>query len=173
MPKKRAAKRTTNKSAFIRNLPAETSAADVVAKAKAAGLTLTPAFVYAVRSKSKKAKSGSAPQGARSKAARGGKPSASDFVRTQPATLAASEVVAAGAKQGLKFSTNLVYAVRSAAGKKSGGKRGAGRRVAKAASNAAAGLHATFRKLALDLGLNRAREALEELEQGIAQLIGH
>jgi hypothetical protein len=172
MPKKRAAKRTTNKSAFIRNLPAETSAADVVAKAKAAGLTLTPAFVYAVRSKSK-AKSGGAPQGARTRAARGGKPSASDFVRTQPATLAASDVVAAGAKQGLKFSTNLVYAVRSAAGKKSGGKRGAGRRVAKAASNAAAGLHATFRKLALDLGLNRAREALNELEQGIAQLIGH
>ncbi len=169
MPKKRAAKRTTNKSAFIRNLPAETSAADVVAKAKAAGLTLTPAFVYAVRSKSK-AKSGGAP---RTRAARGGKPSASDFVRTQPATLAASDVVAAGAKQGLKFSTNLVYAVRSAAGKKSGGKRGAGRRVAKAASNAAAGLHATFRKLALDLGLNRAREALNELEQGIAQLIGH
>jgi len=40
-----------NKSAFVRNLPANMPAKDVVAKAKASGFSMTPAHVYAIRSK--------------------------------------------------------------------------------------------------------------------------
>jgi hypothetical protein len=43
-----------NKSAFVRNLPADLSAKEVVAKAKEAGLTLTEAYVYTIRSASKR-----------------------------------------------------------------------------------------------------------------------
>ncbi len=40
-----------NKSAFVRNLPADMPAKDVIARAKAAGFTMSPAHVYAIRSK--------------------------------------------------------------------------------------------------------------------------
>src|SRR4051812_33270104 len=100
--------KTMNKSAFIRSLPMEMPALDVVAKAKEANLKLTPAFVYAIRSKSRnKGKPAAARKGKPGrKAAASGKPTASEFVRSQPASMKAQEVVAAGAKQGLKFSTN-------------------------------------------------------------------
>lgn len=167
MPKT-AAKKTPNKSAFIRSLPADMPAADVVAKAKAANLKLTPAFVYAIRSKSRNNKGSSGAKRGPKPAT--GKPSASEFVRSQPASMKASEVVAAGAKQGIKFSTNLVYAVRSSGGKPGagrGGRRGRGRAVA-----AGGGHHeSTFRQLALDLGLARARQVLDSLETKLRELI--
>ena len=51
--------KSTNKSAFVRNLSGDMSAKDVVAKAKAAGITLTENYVYTIRSAAKnKAKKG-------------------------------------------------------------------------------------------------------------------
>jgi hypothetical protein len=44
---------TKNRSAFIRSMPGNMPAGEVVAKAKAAGLTLTAGLVYAVRSSAK------------------------------------------------------------------------------------------------------------------------
>ncbi len=169
MPKT-AAKKTPNKSAFIRSLPASMPAADVVAKAKAANLKLTPAFVYAIRSKSRNKSSSGAKRGPKPAT---GKPSASEFVRSQPASMKASEVVAAGAKQGIKFSTNLVYAIRSSGSKPGaarGGRRGRGRGRAVAAGGG--GHHeTTFRQLALNLGIARAREVLDSLETKLRELI--
>jgi len=164
MPK--TAKKTPNKSAFIRSLPTDMPAVDVVAKAKAANLKLTPAFVYAIRSKSRN-------KGATKGAKRGPKPatgkqSASEFVRAQPASMKASEVVAAGVKQGIKFSTNLVYAVRSS-GKKGGAP---GRRGRRAVVVNGGGGESTFRQLALDLGIGRARQILDGLEVKLRELIG-
>jgi hypothetical protein len=168
MPKT-AAKKTPNKSAFIRSLPNDMPAVDVVAKAKAANLKLTPAFVYAIRSKSRNKVKGA--KGAkRGPKPATGKQSASEFVRSQAGSMKASEVVAAGAKQGIKFSTNLVYAVRSS-GKKPGargGRRGPGRKAAAAASG---GGESTFRQLALDLGIARARQVLDGLEARLRELI--
>jgi hypothetical protein len=43
-----------NKSAFIRKLPEEMSAEEVVQKAAEAGLTVTKAYVYTIRSTSKR-----------------------------------------------------------------------------------------------------------------------
>jgi len=49
-----------NKSAFVRSLPQATSAKEVVAKAKAAGMKISEAYVYAIRSSSR-ARAGKAP----------------------------------------------------------------------------------------------------------------
>lgn len=57
--------KSTNKSAFVRGLPGDMSAKDVVAKAKAGGITLTENYVYTIRSaaknKSKKGGTGRGP----------------------------------------------------------------------------------------------------------------
>jgi hypothetical protein len=100
-----------------------------------------------------------------------GKPSASDFVRSMPASAKASEVVAAAKKQGIKMSTNLVYAVRSAAARKGGPKGRPGSRPRAAAAAGSAGDTVAFKKLAFGLGIARARQALDELERGLRDLI--
>lgn len=62
MPKTKS--KTTNKSAFVRSLPADMSAKDVVAKAKAQNITLTENYVYTIRSAAKnKIKRGGAGRG--------------------------------------------------------------------------------------------------------------
>lgn len=72
MPKTKS--KTQNKSAFVRNLPGDMSAKDVVAKAKAQGITLTENYVYTIRSAAKnKAKKGGTGRGpGRPKGSRGG-----------------------------------------------------------------------------------------------------
>ena len=63
MPKTKS--KSPNKSAFVRSLPADMSAKDVVAKAKAANIVLTENYVYTIRSaaknKSKKGGTGRGP----------------------------------------------------------------------------------------------------------------
>lgn len=54
---------------------------------------------------------------------------ASDFIRAQPVSMTAPEVVEAGKKAGFEFSTSLVYAVRGRM-KKGGSSGGTGRREA-------------------------------------------
>ena len=54
--------KSPNKSAFVRSLPEDLSAKEVVSKAKAAGMVLTENYVYTIRSAAKnKKKSGKAP----------------------------------------------------------------------------------------------------------------
>ena len=55
MPKKKV-----NKSQFVRSLSSTLSAKDVVKKAKAAGMSLTDAHVYTIRSAANKAKGSAA-----------------------------------------------------------------------------------------------------------------
>ena len=57
MPKKNH-KPKVNKSAFVRDLPATLSAAEVVQKAKAAGIAITDKHVHVIRSKARVAKAG-------------------------------------------------------------------------------------------------------------------
>jgi hypothetical protein len=57
-------KKKQSKAAFVRSLPTTTPAKDVVAKAKAAGLSLSEPYVYNVRATSKRA-SGKSSGGAR------------------------------------------------------------------------------------------------------------
>jgi hypothetical protein len=65
MPKKPAAKAVPNKSEFVRNQPEGLSAADIMAKAKAAGITLTPAHIYTIRAAAKRRNGAAAPRGRR------------------------------------------------------------------------------------------------------------
>ena len=58
MPKKTAkpATKKLTKAAFVRSLPRSLSAKDVISRGKAAGMSLSAAHVYAIRSGSKKSK---------------------------------------------------------------------------------------------------------------------
>jgi hypothetical protein len=56
MSKTTPASPKTSKSAFIRSLPATMPAKDVVTKARLVGMKLTDAYVYAIRSASKRPK---------------------------------------------------------------------------------------------------------------------
>ncbi len=51
---KRVVRRKANKSEFVRGLPREMPAAEVIERAKAEGLKLTPGYVYSVRALQKK-----------------------------------------------------------------------------------------------------------------------
>lgn len=51
------AKRTQNKSAFVRELPMEMVAKDVVTKAREAGIVLTENYVHTIRSAAKRKES--------------------------------------------------------------------------------------------------------------------
>lgn len=55
-PKKVVEKKAITKTDFVRGLPAHMPAKDVVEKAKAVGLKLTPGYVYEIRSASKRPK---------------------------------------------------------------------------------------------------------------------
>src|SRR5262245_23470507 len=53
MPKKSTkSSKSTSKAAFVRSLPADLPASQVIARAQANGMKLTPAYVYVIRSKS-------------------------------------------------------------------------------------------------------------------------
>ena len=58
MPKTAKTAKKISKAGFVRSLPANTPAKEVVAKGKAAGIALSEAYVYNVRSTSKASKSG-------------------------------------------------------------------------------------------------------------------
>src|SRR5580658_4316288 len=109
-PKTSSKKTTGSKSDFIRAQPANLSAAEVVAKAKAEGIKLDRVLVYKVRIRAKggaTAKKASGPKkGGTSKAA---------FVRSLPSDTPAKEVVAKAKALGLALSVNYVYNIRGAA----------------------------------------------------------
>jgi hypothetical protein len=112
----------------------------------------------------------------------------SDFIRSQPEKMTTSEVVAAGSKAGLMMTPRLVRLVRLRARKASGAavaQMRAGRpskkpvvatkKVAKIKTPATAPVvvsnEVAFRKLVLDLGLERAKGLLAEVEKKIAEVI--
>jgi hypothetical protein len=120
MPRaKKTSTKTPSKSDFIRSQPASLSGAEVLAKAKEAGLKLTPQLVYKVRSDAHakgKVKKTAAPKSAG--ASTQATVSKSDFIRSQPATLSTAEVVAKAKEAGFKLDRVLVYKVRNRANAK-------------------------------------------------------
>lgn len=104
------------------------------------------------------------------KTAKGGGLSASDFIRSQPRNMTAPQLVEAGKKQGLKFSGNLVYAVR-AADKKKANKGLAPKKAARAAASGGASPEAAFRRLIVDLGVARSRALVSQVEGALAKVI--
>lgn len=109
---------------LILSLPADLPVADVMAKAKEKGMVTSEQNVSRVRKMAtakpantvaKKAKTPPKTAGKKVAKKAASKPTAlskSDFIRRQPSTLSAKDVVAAGKKAGLSFTDSLVYMVR-------------------------------------------------------------
>ena len=98
------------------------------------------------------------------------------FVLGQPETMTVKEVVAAGAKQGIKLSTAYVYNIRNTAKKKAGKPGRKLGRPPKAAATAhptgAAGDDWQFKKMVLDIGLKKARALMAQLEDELRAIVG-
>ena len=98
-----------------------------------------------------------------------------EYIRSQPASMSAKEVVEAAKKAGLKVTVNHVYNIR-AASKKEGAfapprsvpapstasRRGRG--PASSVSTASAALEAQLRRAIAEVGLQRAREIFDSVE---------
>jgi len=177
---KKLTSKTPSKSAFVRGLPASMPAKEVVAKAKAAGLTLSDRYVHVIRSIAKRAaKNGHAvAQGPR----RGGRPISSKrtFVLGLPASLPAAEVIKRAKAEGMKLTTNYVYKIRSRGAAAGDGLVGAAA-VSRAARGRAAAAIARgangssshdehFVALVLDVGLARAAALLEKVRARVQEL---
>jgi hypothetical protein len=89
-----------------------------------------------------------------------------DFIRSQPESMAAKDIVEAAAKQGIDISVNHVYNLRTAAAKKNevtkntgllAPKRGVGRPRAGGGSDVERQLRAAI----AEIGLQRAREIFD------------
>jgi hypothetical protein len=180
---KKSSRKTPSKSAFVRGLPATLPAKEVVAKAKAAGLTLSDRYVHVIRSIAKRA----AKQGAGGAKAvrRGGRPISSKrtFVLSLPAEMPAADVIKRAKTQGMKLTTNYVYKIRSRGAAASGRPETKGRalsvspksskrgRPAQVRTPAGNGAHdENFVSLVLDVGLARAAALLEKVRARVQEL---
>ncbi len=85
------------------------------------------------------------------------------FVRALPETLSAKEVSEKAKGAGLKITPGYVYEIRSSA-KRRAAKTG------QAAPTAPAGRDAAFRKMVIDLGLERAKALLLQVETALRAL---
>ncbi len=101
----------------------------------------------------------------------------SAFIKSQPLTMTAKEVVEAAKAKGITLSENLVYAAgASAKGNGGASKKAKGATKAKpgpkpkkaATSKASSSLEATLRNAIAQVGLSRAREILAQVEKAFS-----
>jgi hypothetical protein len=192
---------------FVLSLPHSLSVKEVIAQARTKGMKASENNVYRIRRTfGAKAATGkpanSTPKPAAAPPSRSNPPSKSDFIREQPATLSAAEVVAKAKAAGIKLDSFLVYKVRSRAGAKAK-KKGPAKKTStvatiatpkrrlkkkasvvrsKKASNGATPLAASaapsssaeelLRAVAAELGLGRAVEILQGERARVRAAIG-
>jgi hypothetical protein len=175
--KKKTAKPYGNKTSFVMNLPRDLPAKQVVVEAKKAGLVISEAHVYKIRSTnkdktkgpSKGAGRGPKPPVSNGSSARGGASEKRDFVLSFSPSTPASEILRKAKESGIGLSKAYLYTIRASAGSKPVG-RGASKAQAPAAKSGAkrgsaggSSLESQFVNAALDLGLARAGELLERV----------
>jgi hypothetical protein len=116
MPRAKTKKTQISKSGFIRQQPTTMSAAEIVAKAKDAGITIRPGLIYEVRRAKKATKKGTAKKTAPMATKKATKPpkSKADFVRGLPTSTPAKQVVTLAKAAGIKLDVRYVYNVRGA-----------------------------------------------------------
>lgn len=167
--------KAVNKSAFIRQHP-DVPAAELVAKAKNAGITITANYVHTVRSEARASGKGPTKRGPRRKSDGSDSPSA--FIRAALAEGKGPRQIMAEADQaGIKFSRRLIYAVQRTS--RVGAKRNQRSKRSSQATHkprtpgSAAGSSndTLFRKLAVEMGLSRAHELLDDLELRLRKLL--
>jgi hypothetical protein len=188
-----AAKKTSSKkpkqskSDFIRSQPSTVSTADVVAKAKAAGMKISSTLVYMVRGraggkgKAKKAaakKTLATPSASTKKSAT----SKADFVRAH-ANLSPKAIVEKAKAEGVKFDASYVYNVRTydkAAAKKKRAPKATARRATPARNGASvarpvvngSGAENLLKAVAAEIGLGKAMEILAGERARVQAVIG-
>jgi hypothetical protein len=175
-----AAKKTPSKSDFIRAQPANLSAAEVVAKAKGAGLKFSRQLVSAVRARAK-AKD-KAPVAKKSRALKSGAPATkrankAAFVRAH-GSLSPKEILAKAKAEGIKLGIRYVYNVRGA-DKMAAKKTRASKRSAPGVAGPAPLAHAPssnveslLRAVGAELGLAHAIALLHEERAKVRAAIG-
>jgi hypothetical protein len=113
--------RAGSKTAFVLSLPAETSAKDVVARAKEQGISLSEAHVYTIRSTAKRG--AGKPRGGRTSAS--GEPAAAAnkaaFVRSLPAGTSYADAAEKAKSAGIALSKAYFYLLNSERKKKGTG----------------------------------------------------
>jgi len=170
MATKKASNKPT-KTSFVLSLPRDLPAAEVVEKAKAAGIKLTENYVHKIRSKAKVAGGGKKKTSAKGKASsrkKAGKLSASDFIRKYP-TKSANEIVELGKKKGLRFTISSIYQTRAYDKKRKGsskskpGPKSKDFKFQVFPSGGGDGSVAELKKAALAVGFPRALTVVTEL----------
>lgn len=167
-----------NKSAFVRSLAFDMPSAEVIAKARAKGMTLTRNDVHAIRAIARrKQKPGKEAGSAARGAARKGTVNKSAFVRSLPGNLSAAEVISRARGQGIKLSAAQVYTIRANARRKAEDSpralsRGAPTGLRVARFSGGGGSENDFVRMALDLGLVRAEGILSSLRNRAAAGLG-
>jgi hypothetical protein len=112
-----------SKASFVRSLPASLSAADVVEKAKAAGISLEVGYVYNIRSTAKAAGKGRSPAEPASSTAGRGRPKGNGSAPKAAWDSSSAELLlkAVGAELGLASAIRILESerarVRAALGK--------------------------------------------------------
>lgn len=178
-------KEPVSKAEFVRSQPATASVDQVVENARSAGIQLARDYVYKVRGgmkKDKKPPSGkkqgpspaarkkagpSSPQPEKKVPGIGAPPRMADLIRSLPTSMPAREVVVEIAKKGLDVSPDYVSRVRRETRHRGSKKGPQPRPVGKTGPN----IEATFRKFVLDLGLEKSRRLLAEVERKLKDLI--
>jgi len=165
-----------SKADFVRSLPSSTPAKKVIAKAKAAGLSVSETYVYALRRSAK----GGAKKKAKPASATSTKPnlsSKSDFVRGFSRGTAAKDVVAKAKAAGIKLDIQYVYKLRSRSKsipRKVAVARAAPVAVTKMKTN---GFHSSaedlLRAVAAELGLGHAMEILQHERAQVTAVLGN
>jgi hypothetical protein len=167
---------------FILALPKDLTAKQVLAKAKASGLETSESNVHRVRRlhgrRTKTSAKASLPATPAPKG--GNKPSGlrkSDFVREQPASTPAKEVVAKAKASGLKLDLQYVYKVRSRSKPRRAARAARATRTASAPTSTArtpgSSTEALLRALGAELGLARAVAILESERARVSSITRH
>jgi hypothetical protein len=179
-------------SKFILSFPRTLPASQVVARAKAKGLKTSDQNVYRVRnmvagtvrptSAPSKPQASKSPSPAPAAAPSANKLSKSDFIRSQPASMAAKALVAKAKAAGLSIRVNQVYKVRGydkTAAKtkvtKPAAKRGASPAKSAPAPRpvaARSSVEDLLRAVAAEIGLHRAMEILTGERARVRAVIG-
>jgi hypothetical protein len=171
------------KTAFIKSLPKDMPAKEVVAKAKAKGIELTDAYVYNIRGSAKRSKRGlkvkvtaaSAKTAKKTATKRGPTNGASiskrEFIESMPRETPAADVVAEAKKAGISVSANYVYMLRSTSKAKPGKAKPRAAASTKAATNGAMSPTVILSRLVVEHGVGTIRRLLAEVEQRVEELL--
>jgi hypothetical protein len=172
MPKRKKSVGKPNKSAFVRSLSFDTPSAEVIAKAKAKGMTLTRNDVHAIRAIARRKQTPGKGTGPSRAVRRSGGVNKSAFVRSLPGSLSAAEVIRRAKDKGIKLSAAQVYTIRANARRKADeGGAPAGIKKASVGRGFGGGGSASesaFLQMALELGLVRAEGILGSLRDRAA-----